>query len=175
MDKVEIDKKIKNIENDLELLENGRIYELTKGAGIPKCSTLANRMKDDLRAIVNGFGLLLEEETISIDREQFDMLTGQLKGISDEVAILSKKQLDVLVNTFKVGLINGVLSPLKEIMREEPSAEFLDLLVEPDPEGKSDKSRNTYSDTALIFSQYLAACERYRKKYYAIDDYLNVL
>ena len=53
MDKVEIDKKIKNIENDLELLENGRIYELTKGAGIPKCSTLANRMKDDLRAIVH--------------------------------------------------------------------------------------------------------------------------
>ena len=141
MDKVEIDKKIKNIENDLELLENGRIYELTKGAGIPKCSTLANRMKDDLRAIVNGFGLLLEEETISIDREQFDMLTGQLKGISDEVAILSKKQPDKLCKALEqanfknpkdeiINLINiGVLRKYQRRLSDPIRYHFPDIYL----------------------------------------------
>ena len=98
-----------------------------------------------------------------------DLLTGLLKRLSDEVATLSKKQPDALINAFKVGQINRVLIPLKEIMREEPSIEFLDLLAEPDTEGKIDKSRNTYSDTALILSQFLAASAQYRENHYGTN------
>lgn len=46
-----------------------------------------------------------------------DLLTGLLKRLSDEVAALSKKQPDVLINAFKVGQINRVLIPLKEMRR----------------------------------------------------------
>lgn len=32
------------IYDNLELLEKGRVYELQKAPGVPKCATLANRM-----------------------------------------------------------------------------------------------------------------------------------
>ena len=169
MNKVDIAIKIDSIENDLELLKNGHIHELEKIPGVPKCSTLANRMKNDLHVIISEYETLLEEQTVNVDREQFDLLTGLLKRLSEEVATLSKKQPDALINSFKIGQINRVLNPLKEIMQEEPSAKFLDILAEPDSEGKSDKSRNTYSDTALILSQFLAACVQYREKHYGKD------
>ena len=79
------------MENDLELLKNGHIHELEKVPGTPKCSTLANRMKHDLESIVSGYDSLLEKQADSADREQFDLLTGLLKRLSDEVATLSKK------------------------------------------------------------------------------------
>ena len=60
--------------------------------------------------------------------------------------------------------INRVLKPLKEIMAGEPSAKFLDLVSE--VEGKAEKSRNSYSDVAVILSQYTQACEKYRVKYF---------
>lgn len=169
MSKEKIYEKLENIESDLELLRNAHIHELEKTPGRPKCSTLADRIENNIEFIVSGFEALLEEQTDSADREQFDLLTGLLKRLSDEVATLSKKQPDALVNAFKVGQINRVFSPLKEIMREEPSAEFLDLLAEPDPEGKIDKSRNTYSDTALILSQFLAASVQYRENHYGTN------
>ena len=169
MDRTDISIKITSIENDLELLKNGHIHELEKVPGTPKCSTLANRMKHDLESIVSGYDSLLEKQADSADREQFDLLTGLLKRLSDEVATLSKKQPDALINAFKVGQINRVLIPLKEIMREEPSIEFLDILAEPDTEGKSDKSRNTYSDTALILSQFLAASAQHRANHYGTN------
>ena len=69
------------------------------------------------------------------------------------------------MNSFKVGQINRVLLPLKELMTEEPSATFLDLVAE--VEERTDKSRNSYSDVSVILSQYREACSKYREKYFA--------
>ena len=68
------------------------------------------------------------------------------------------------MNAFKVGQINRVLKPLKEIMADEPSAAFLDLVAE--VEDRAEKSRNSYSDVAVILSQFREACGEYRSKHY---------
>ena len=43
---------VDRIYDNLELLENGHVYELQKTPGIPKCATLANRIRDDFEVIV---------------------------------------------------------------------------------------------------------------------------
>ena len=113
---------------------------------------------------MENYESLLEQEEKTADREQFDLLSGMLIRLASEIGDLSKKQPDGLVNSFKVGQINRVLRPLKEIMRDEPSAEFLDLVVE--VEEKAEKSRNSYSDVAVILSQFREACGEYRSKHF---------
>lgn len=165
MDKESIAMKVQEIEEDLDLLRQKRVYELVKVPGVPKCSTLADRTQVKLDNLVSAYEELIEHQRESADQEQFRLLSGLLKGLAKEIADLSKKQPDGLVNAFKVGQINRVLKPLKEIMAGEPSAKFLDLVSE--VEGKAEKSRNSYSDVAVILSQYTQACEKYRVKYFA--------
>lgn len=164
MDKESIAIKVQEIENDLDLLRQKHIHELDKVPGVPKCSTLADRMKEKLDYVVSAYEEMIEHQRESADHEQFKLLSGLLSGLAKEIADLSKKQPDGLVNAFKVGQINRVLKPLKEIMADEPSATFLDLVAE--VEEKAEKSRNSYSDVAVILSQYTQACEKYRIKHY---------
>jgi len=166
MDKEYINLKVQAIENDLELLRKKHIHELEKAPGVAKCSTLADRMQENLNYIVGGYEELLSNQAICVGREQFDLLSGMLTRLASEIADLAKKQPDGLVNSFKVGQINRVLRPLKEIMKTELSTEFLDLVVEPDLEANMGKPRNTYSDVALILSQFREACVEYKSKYH---------
>jgi hypothetical protein len=114
--------------------------------------------------IVSAYDELINHQEKAADREQFDLLSGMLTRLASEIADLSKKQPDGLVNAFKVGQINRVLKPLKEIMADEPSAAFLDLVEE--VEDRAEKSRNSYSDVAVILSQFREACGEYRSKHY---------
>lgn len=164
MSKEQINIKVKEIEKDLELLRQKHIHELEKSPGVPKCSTLAERMTEKLHYIVNAYEDLLEKEEVAADREQFDLLSGMLIRLASEIKELSKKQPDGLVNAFKVRQINRVLKPLREIMKDEPSVMFLDLVAE--VEEKADKSRNSYSDVAVILSQFREACGEYKSKHY---------
>ncbi len=164
MDKEHIYRKIQDIESDLELLRNKHVHELEKVPGTPKCSTLADRIQDKLDYIVSAYDELINHQEKAADREQFDLLSGMLTRLASEIADLSKKQPDGLVNSFKVGQINRVLKPLKEIMADEPSAAFLDLVEE--VEDRAEKSRNSYSDVAVILSQFREACGEYRSKHY---------
>ena len=164
MDKEHIYLKIQEIETDLDLLRNKHVHELEKVPGTPKCSTLAERMQDKLDYIVSAYDELIDHQKKAADREQFDLLSGMLTRLASEIADLSKKQPDGLVNAFKVGQINRVLKPLKEIMADEPSAAFLDLVAE--VEDRAEKSRDSYSDVAVILSQFREACGEYRSKHY---------
>lgn len=158
--------KVQAIVNDLDLLRNKHIHEIEKVPGTAKCSTLADRMQENLNYVVSAYEELISSQAVCADCEHFDLLSGMLTRLSSEIAGLSKKQPDGLVNAFKVEQINRVLRPLKDIMKDEPSLVFLDLINEPDPESRMDKSRNTYSDTALTLSQFREACEEYRLKYF---------
>lgn len=164
MDKEHIYLKIQDIEFDLELLRNKHVHEIEKVPGTPKCSTLADRIQDKLDYIVSAYDELIGNQEKAADREQFDLLSGMLTRLASEIADLSKKQPDGLVNVFKVGQINRVLKPLKDIMADEPSAAFLDLVAE--VEDQAEKSRNSYSDVAVILSQFREACGEYRSKHY---------
>ena len=164
MDKEHIYLKIQDIESDLELLRNKHVHELEKAPGTPKCTTLADRIQDKLDYIVSAYDEVIGNQEKAADREQFDLLSGLLTRLASEIADLSKKQPDGLVNAFKVGQINRVLKPLKEIMADEPSSAFLDLVAE--VEDRAEKSRNSYSDVAVILSQFREACGEYRSKHY---------
>ena len=66
--------------------------------------------------------------------------------------------------------LNRILIPLKEIFKEEPTIGFLDLVAEPAEETKGQKSRHTYSDVAVILSQFREACVKYRNRHYPVSD-----
>ena len=99
---------VDRIYDNLELLENGHVYEVQKTPGIPKCATLANRIRDDFEVIVKEFEE--KEKMEATDEEQL------LGGLYAEFSSLAKKQPDALTNAFKTNQVNRVLSPLKQIM-----------------------------------------------------------
>lgn len=165
MDIDAIHKKVQEMRKDFELLRKKHLFELERIPGNAKCSTLADRMEDNLDYVIDSYEELIEINETTANQEQFNLLAGLLDGLAKEIADLSKKQPDGLVNSFKVGKINRVLQPLKELMTGEPSAVFLDLVAE--VAEKTDKSRNSYSDVAVILSQYKEACIKYREKYFS--------
>lgn len=166
--------RIQNIENDLALLRQRHIYEIENIRGVPKCATLADRIQRNFDIVLEEYDKLIEKHTVEVKREQFDLLSGLLVALSREISELSKKQPDGLINKFKIGQINRVLKPIKEMMKDEPSTEFLDILVEPDPEAQTDKSKNTYSDATMILSQFKEACGEFRSKHFDIGWHINL-
>ena len=88
-----------------------------------------------------------------------DMLHSQRK----EFDLLSKKKADGQLNPMKIKMANRVLEPLKELFKHEKSHKFLDTLNEDE--------MPTYSDVALIISQYETAIHEFRSKYYIGDNY----
>jgi hypothetical protein len=93
--------------------------------------------------------------------EQFEMLFPLLVAILNEVKELSKKKQDEHLNKLKVGMINKILSQVKDVLQDDPTSQFLDLL--------DDVTLPTNSDAVLIIAQYKAAMEQYNGKYYGYD------
>lgn len=143
-DNLDFEANIERIYDNLELLEKGHVYELQKTPGIPKCATLANRLREDVDVIVQE--LEEKEDTEATDEEQFNLLAKLLGGLYAEFSSLAKKQPDALTNAFKTSQVNRVLSPLKQIMALEDSTQYLDLLQEADDGQANGKGRSSYSD-----------------------------
>ena len=158
------DVNVERIYDNLELLEKGHVYELQKTPGIPKCATLASRIRDDVDVIVKA--LDEKEDMEATDEEQFNLLAKLLGGLYAEFSSLAKKQPDALTNAFKTSRVNRVLSPLKQIMASEDSTQYLDLSQEADDGQANGKGRSTYSDAVIIMSQYKTACDEFRLKYF---------
>ena len=163
-EKSNFDANVERIYYNLELLEKGHVYELQKTPGIPKCATLASRIRDDVDVIVKA--LDEKEDMEATDEEQFNLLAKLLGGLYAEFSSLAKKQPDALTNAFKTSRVNRVLSPLKQIMASEDSTQYLDLLQEADDGQANGKGRSTYSDAVIIMSQYKTACDEFRLKYF---------
>ena len=96
------------------------------------------------------------------DIKKYEMLEKLLASIYTEMKEFSKKKPDEPLNKFKVKHINRVLEQVKEIMKNEPTNEFLDLLEE--------DSLPSNSDSVLIIGQYNAAMSQFRSKYFRNYD-----
>lgn len=83
------DVNVERIYDNLELLEKGHVYELQKTPGIPKCATLASRIRDDVDVIVKA--LDEKEDMEATDEEQFNLLAKLLGGLYAEFSSLAKK------------------------------------------------------------------------------------
>jgi len=92
------------------------------------------------------------------DINKYEMLEKLLASIYEEMKEFSKKKPDEPLNKFKVKNVNRVLEQIKEIMKNEPTNEFLDLLDE--------DSLPSNSDSILVIGQFNAAMEQFRSKYY---------
>jgi hypothetical protein len=94
--------------------------------------------------------------------EKFQMLSGLLDSIFEEMKEFSKKKPDELLNQLKVTMINKVLKQIKEVLSSEPTSEFLELL--------DDVTLPSNSDAVLIISQFRSAMEHFKNKFYVHDE-----
>lgn len=93
----------------------------------------------------------------------YQLLIKMLQALKSEFDILSSKKADVELNKVKIKMTNRVLEPLKELLKNESSYKFLDLLDEVD--------LPTNSDVVLIISQYIKAIDEFKDTYYIRDEY----
>lgn len=87
-----------------------------------------------------------------------DITMPLLKAMFDEFKELAKKKPDAAVSKSKLVIANRLLAKVREVLADEESIEFLDLLDE--------EEVPQVSDVTLIFSQYVAAMEAFSSKYY---------
>jgi hypothetical protein len=74
-----------------------------------------------------------------------------------EVGELSKKKQDGIVNDLKVRHINRLLAPIKELLVDDESANYLELLDE--------ETLPQNSDAVFILGQFLAAMDQYKSRH----------
>lgn len=87
-----------------------------------------------------------------------DVTMPLLNAMFDEFKELAKKKPEAAVSKSKLVIANRLLQRVREVLADEESIEFLDLLDEDDvPQ---------VSDVTLIFSQYVAAMHAFKTKYH---------
>lgn len=89
---------------------------------------------------------------------KYEMLEKLLGTSFVEMKEFSKKKPDELLNKFKVKSLNRILSPIKDVLKNEPTADFLDLLDE--------DTIPSYSDAVLIIAQFQAAMKQFKSTYF---------
>lgn len=85
-----------------------------------------------------------------------------LKSAFDEVKEFSKKKQDEELNIKKVKMINRLLEKAKEILKNEPTVEYLELLDEDE--------LPTNSDAVLIMSQFISAMNKFHEDHYHYEN-----
>lgn len=108
-----------------------------------------------------------EEMRLPTDQnvEDYKLLKDMLHSQRREFDLLSKKKADGQLNKMKIKMANRVLEPLKDLLKNEESHNFLDTLNEDE--------LPTNSDVVLIISQYETAIKNFQGKYFQKDEYLS--
>lgn len=89
---------------------------------------------------------------------KYEMLSPMLDSALDEMREFSKKKQDGVINKTKIALLNRLMRDVKELLTDEPSNEYLDLLDEDlVPQN---------SDAVLILGQYRAAMNRFKSRHF---------
>ena len=92
------------------------------------------------------------------DIEKYKLLNGMFNAIFTEMKQLSKSKQETELNKFKVKKVNETLIKIKELLSEQPTIEFLELL--------DDETLPRYSDSVLILAQYRTALNQFLEKYH---------
>ena len=97
------------------------------------------------------------------DVMKFIMMYDFLESAYVEMKDFSKKNPDGALNDNKVKRLNRILKDIKDILADEPTASYLDIL--------DDEMLPSNSDVVLTMSQYRSAMENFRKKYRVYHDF----
>ncbi|OHD09794.1 MAG: hypothetical protein A2086_12800 [Spirochaetes bacterium GWD1_27_9] len=92
----------------------------------------------------------------------FETTSPLFNSLYKEIQDLSKKKPDGTLNESKVKLINRLLNDIKDFLIDEQENKYLDIL--------SDENLPQYSDVVLILSQYSAALQKFKSKYYVRNE-----
>lgn len=95
------------------------------------------------------------------DIVKYEMLEKLINSSFAEMKEFSKKKPDELLNKFKVTSLNRILAPIKELLKDEPTLSFLDLLDE--------DTIPSYSDSILIIAQFQSAMAQFKSTFYGYD------
>ena len=99
-----------------------------------------------------------QEKTAEKKALTHDVTMPLLHAMFEEFKELAKKKPEAAVSKSKLVIANRLLNRVREVLADEESIEFLDLLNEDDvPQ---------VSDVTLIFSQYVAAMRAFKTKYH---------
>lgn len=99
-----------------------------------------------------------ERRTSDEQVKLYSTISPLLQSAFHEVKEFSKKKQDELLNVKKVKMINRLLGKAKEVLKNESTVDYLDLLDEED--------LPTYSDAVLVMSQYTSAMSQFRQNHY---------
>ena len=104
----------------------------------------------------------VENTTTDEQVKLFLTISPLLKSAFDEVKELSKKKQDEELNLKKVKVINRLLEKAKEILKDEPTIDYLELLDEDDLPSNS--------DAVLIMSQFISAMDKFHSDHYHYEN-----
>ena len=89
------------------------------------------------------------------DADVFDSLEEQMKGMYEEIGLLSKKKPDGPVNKFKLRFLNDLLAKVNQLLGK--MYKTLESFIE-----FSEEDLPTGSDVVFILSQYLKSMDKFR-------------
>ncbi len=92
----------------------------------------------------------------------YDRLVPMLEAAHREMSELSKKRQDGVVNALKIKTLNRLLAELSNVIKDDPSHAFVDMLDE--------DTLPQNSDVVLILSQWKAALEQFKRTHYGTDS-----
>lgn len=93
----------------------------------------------------------------------FDMVSPMVHSAHNEMSELSKKKQDGVLNELKVRHINRLLKHVQDVLEDDPSTYFLEVLDE--------ETLPQNSDAVLILGQWIAAMEQFRTRYHRYDGF----
>lgn len=88
----------------------------------------------------------------------YELLNPLLYAAYEEMKELSAKKQDLVLNKMKVTMINRILRQIRELLEEQPTIGFIDLLDE--------ETLPTNSDAVLVLSQFKSAMGQFCERYY---------
>jgi len=102
-----------------------------------------------------------QKHTTSDKSNLYETVKPLLVAMYEEFKELSKKKPDSVLSISKVKIVNRLLESCREVLNDEQSIQFLDLIDEDNiPQN---------SDVVLMLSQYVAAMGEFRSTYYGWD------
>ena len=169
-------------ETSYVMYETGRAYDPNRRYSIPERRVIGVQIpgrpdmmlpnENYLTYFPKGAEKMTEQEketieTYTHEREYGRMLRDFFDQLFFEFQTQSRRTPNQVINAYKAERLNRVLKPLKELMRNEPYAAFLEEIPMPETAGKEGKETTTgptYSDAALMMTQFKGAVNRYFQK-----------
>ena len=110
---------------------------------------------------------MTDKETAPIEEDvkRFRFLSPMLDSALSEMREFAKKKQDGIVSGTKIKILNRLLTDIKDIVKQEKSASYLDTL--------SEEELPQNSDAVLILGQYRAVLDSFEKRNIQYIDHKN--